>query len=55
MSAMDDAVRALVAERFGEPVREWHGNYGVPTDYAEVVRRRAELVEVAENEEEGTN
>lgn len=51
-----DLLEELLAERYSGPVREWRcARYGLPTDYAEVVRRRAEAAEVADlddNEDE---
>jgi hypothetical protein len=39
----EDLVVALLLERFGQPVPEWHGAYGVHPDVEEAIRRRAEL------------
>ncbi|HEY9475200.1 MAG TPA: hypothetical protein VIS06_15305 [Mycobacteriales bacterium] len=46
-----ELVDALLAERFGPPVKQWHGVYGVPVDYAEVIHRRAVAAEVADPDE----
>lgn len=44
----DELVAALLVERYGHIRRQWKGPYGVPADWQDVPRRRAEAAEVAD-------
>lgn len=43
-----EALDALTAERFGPPIKQWRGPYGIPVDWQEVLHRRAVAAEVAD-------
>lgn len=47
----DELLAALVVERWGKTVPQWRQPYGIPTDWQEVINRRAIAAEVADESE----